>query len=305
MALPTVSDNKFPKIILEERLSDGSDTSNPPADHRALFVGEDGLFHLRDSSGTVTTPSAGGAADLDALLATSGGQDIADALTGAAAPDAGNVFATMADVGGGGGGSARPYIDTVALHGTHGDDLTGALNTSLWTRRTVTSGEETANVAGSDGWMNIDFSAAAASRLYLQPAPAGDFEIVLSFAQYVSSTGSACGPVIIDSTGAGMCAFIYDSGLVAYLGVLSGYAYASFPTTIAFDSNAYRNMIRLWLGLRKVGTTYSMRYSRNGYVWSPYSAGSTSGITVDRIGFGRFLGTPATHRMSVDRFNVI
>lgn len=45
----------------------------------------------------------GGASDLDAIIAASSGQDIADALSGAAAPDAGNVFATMADVGGGGG----------------------------------------------------------------------------------------------------------------------------------------------------------------------------------------------------------
>jgi hypothetical protein len=48
-------------------------------------------------------PGVGGSSDLDAIIAASSGQDIADALAGAAAPDAGNVFATMADVGGGGG----------------------------------------------------------------------------------------------------------------------------------------------------------------------------------------------------------
>jgi len=40
-----------------------------------------------------------GTPDLDAVLAVSTGQDIADALTGAASPDAGNVFATIADIG--------------------------------------------------------------------------------------------------------------------------------------------------------------------------------------------------------------
>ncbi len=49
-------------------------------------------------------PGVGGSTDLDAIITASAGQDIADALAGAAAPDAGNVFATMADVGGGGGG---------------------------------------------------------------------------------------------------------------------------------------------------------------------------------------------------------
>lgn len=57
--MPAASDNKFPKVILEERATDGSDTSNPAADHRALFLGEDGGLHLRDSSGTVTDVSSG------------------------------------------------------------------------------------------------------------------------------------------------------------------------------------------------------------------------------------------------------
>lgn len=60
--MPTGSANKFPKLILEERASDGSDTSNPAADHRALFLGEDGDLHLRDSSGTVTDVGGGGGA---------------------------------------------------------------------------------------------------------------------------------------------------------------------------------------------------------------------------------------------------
>lgn len=54
------SDNLYPKVILEERLSNGSDTSNPAADHRALFLGEDGLLHLRDSAGGVTDIAASG-----------------------------------------------------------------------------------------------------------------------------------------------------------------------------------------------------------------------------------------------------
>lgn len=61
------------------------------------------LVYQSDTSTWTTWATLGsGAATLDALLAASSGEDIADALTGAAAPDAGNVFATMADVGGGG-----------------------------------------------------------------------------------------------------------------------------------------------------------------------------------------------------------
>lgn len=64
MALPTASDNEFPKVIMEEVADDGSATVTPAADHRALFLGEDGLLHVKDSSGTVTDPfNSGGALD--------------------------------------------------------------------------------------------------------------------------------------------------------------------------------------------------------------------------------------------------
>lgn len=50
------SDNKFAKLIIQEAASDGSDFSNPDADYRVLFLGEDGLLHVRDSAGTVSSP---------------------------------------------------------------------------------------------------------------------------------------------------------------------------------------------------------------------------------------------------------
>lgn len=72
MALPTGSDNKWPKLFMEEVANDGSATTTPAADHRAFFVGEDGLFHLKDSSGTVTTPGvqAGAATSSGLTMAT-------------------------------------------------------------------------------------------------------------------------------------------------------------------------------------------------------------------------------------------
>lgn len=57
----------------------------------------------------------GGASDLDAVLALSGGQDIADALSGAATPSAANAFATVADL-----------PTTAAPSGFAGGDLAGS-----------------------------------------------------------------------------------------------------------------------------------------------------------------------------------
>lgn len=43
-------------VKIRESANDGSDFSNPDADYRMLFLGEDGLLHVKDSSGTVTSP---------------------------------------------------------------------------------------------------------------------------------------------------------------------------------------------------------------------------------------------------------
>ncbi len=47
-------------ITIRESATDGSDFTNPDADYRRLFLGEDGQLHAKDSAGAVT--SIGGAA---------------------------------------------------------------------------------------------------------------------------------------------------------------------------------------------------------------------------------------------------
>lgn len=48
-------------ITLRESANDGSDFTNPDADYRRVFLGEDGALHAKDSAGAVTT--LGGLAD--------------------------------------------------------------------------------------------------------------------------------------------------------------------------------------------------------------------------------------------------
>ena len=49
-------------VHIRESADDGSDFSNAATDYRVLFLGEDGTLKLKDSAGTVTTPSGGGIA---------------------------------------------------------------------------------------------------------------------------------------------------------------------------------------------------------------------------------------------------
>jgi hypothetical protein len=59
--MAVASSNQFPKVIMEEVATDGSATITPAADHRALFLGEDGNLHLKDSAAAVT--NVGGLTD--------------------------------------------------------------------------------------------------------------------------------------------------------------------------------------------------------------------------------------------------
>jgi hypothetical protein len=67
-------------MTIRESANDGSDFTNPDADYRRLFLGEDGLLHLRDSAGTVT--NVGGSETLPATIMDAKGD-----IIGASAAD--------------------------------------------------------------------------------------------------------------------------------------------------------------------------------------------------------------------------
>ena len=46
-------------LTIRESATDGSDFTNPAADYRRLFLGEDGQLHVKDSAGAVTDIGAG------------------------------------------------------------------------------------------------------------------------------------------------------------------------------------------------------------------------------------------------------
>ena len=118
MTLPTASDNEFPKVILEEVANDGSATVTPAADHRALFLGEDGDLHLKDSAAAVTDVG-GGAPDAHAASHQNGGADEVSVagLSGLLADDQ-NPTAHAADHQNGGGDE----ISVAGLSGLLADD---------------------------------------------------------------------------------------------------------------------------------------------------------------------------------------
>jgi len=59
-----IEDEKIYGLQIRESANDGSDFSNPAADYRLAFLGEDGLWHVKDSAGTVTNPFSSSSAAL-------------------------------------------------------------------------------------------------------------------------------------------------------------------------------------------------------------------------------------------------
>jgi hypothetical protein len=81
-----ISDALTYGLTVRESATDGSDFTNPAADYRRLFLGEDGLLHVKDSAGAVTPPYAGSVAtdaiwDAAGDLAVGSGANAAAKLT--------------------------------------------------------------------------------------------------------------------------------------------------------------------------------------------------------------------------------
>lgn len=59
--MPALEDAIIYGIQIRESANDGSDFGNADADYRIAFLGEDGVWHVKDSAGAVTEPfTAGG-----------------------------------------------------------------------------------------------------------------------------------------------------------------------------------------------------------------------------------------------------
>jgi hypothetical protein len=109
------SEEKVFGMTVRESANDGSDFTNPDADYRRLFLGEDGALHLKDSSGTVTD-IGGSVSDILDLPTTENDTSLV------LAPDGAGGVEFRAEAGGGGGGSTEPPAEPDAAD----DEGTGA-----------------------------------------------------------------------------------------------------------------------------------------------------------------------------------
>jgi len=230
--MTTGSENKFPLLRL---LEDTLDSTPTPAGEVHLRCDEaTKLLYLVDDAGTVTPIPGSTAADLDALIAASSGQDIADALAGAAAPDAANVFATMADVGGSSGSwtqianeSGASFANFTGINGTWSSNGTEIIQTNT---ATAPAGAKfntpIPHGYGFIGEVEVFFPSSG------QASPSLNYGCLLFAWPGVSASSAPC--VIVDF-----------GGDFVRIQLLAGSAMADYATTINLDT---------WYKLRAVLT---------------------------------------------------
>ncbi len=198
-------------------------------------------------------------------------------------------------------------LDSRTLHTTYGDHFAASSLDAKWTRRNTVAGDEAYQI--HDGsHMRVALYGGNASKQYHQSAPAGDFEVQMRMTM-LGPNVQVIGPMIIDSAGNGVLASFNTTDNIFVIWTLSAYAYSSNIGTVAErtlsgGAGSY-GAIPIWFAIRKVGTTYSARWSADGIAWSSYLTGSPAQtFTVHRIGFGRALNT-ATNWIDVDWFDVV
>jgi hypothetical protein len=320
------SDNLFPKVIMQEAATDGSDFSNPAADYRVFFVGEDGNLHLKDSAGTVTTPggttadhnhtAAGGdGGDLDAPVID--GHAVFNEEAAPATPAAGTValyaksdgrIYSKDDAGvesgpfsAAGGGGPLLYIDTVALHAS-GDDFPSATLSGWTLAGGLVAGDITQVTTEEydDECIDIAFGAQG-ERLYKAVPASADYEISLTTYGANNTGGGMLSLFFMNDAGTGTGCSYYNDGQF-YMWALSGHQYSSSGSgTVFLHSSHYAtSKFPIVIKLKKVGTTITGSFSINGGI-TYKSVTRTDSTTFTRMGMGAML---AAGTLRVGRFNV-
>jgi hypothetical protein len=261
------------------------------------------IYQTDGATWTTWATLGGGTPDLDAVIAVSGGQDISDALSGAAAPDAGNVFATMADIGGGGDitivGGATAAIDLGAVTllqrravTNTEDDLFNAALDGRWTAY----GTPANNVSDKAGWLHV-----TTGGYYVQAVVAGDYTVQTEVVLADSTTAAYqdSGLILTNGTTIG-------SATDARFGVGNANALQTFRFVFEkFVNGAFSSTYSTWDGgggmdpaqpihmriVRSSTTNFYCEVSYDGWNWHRLFSTGSLGFTPTHFGIGGDAGS--------------
>lgn len=299
-----MSDAEVPSLTLEEVLSDGSTLTNPAADHRRLFLGEDGLLHLRDSAGTITTPSSGiavtlldakgdlivaSAADTAARLAVGTNGQV---LTADSGESTGVKWATPSGGTGGTPSAERYHPDnvpaTAVAVGHEYDD--GGHNSFAW----APSDPTTNDVTTYPGYLKA--SVHTTTRFYNKAWAPGASDLTAAVAVDMSTliNSEHVGLYLAGATGNTPAEGILvqlnvsNSGTAVQIDcyTITGGTYSAFGSAQNLLPAGVPMPPRIYIRLTRVvsGPTWQPYWSFDGINWISYGTTSNKSLTVAAIG---------------------
>lgn len=189
-------------------------------------------------------------------------------------------------------------LDRLAFNATYGDDFDEASLNARWARHVQTSGEESYQQGGNASALKVDFSTGAAARYIYQTAPNGTNETwEWSYSAYQeTTTGQMFSLLMVDGSGNGVAAMLYDATVGLYLVNVANHIYTSVLTqngNLRVPIGYQQAGGRIWLKLRKATGLYAASYSIDGETYAREATGTPTGFTPTRVGVGRILGTTA------------
>lgn len=321
------SDNQFPKIILEEVADDGSATVTPAADHRALFLGEDGTLRLKDSAAAVTEVGGGGGVtvqDEGTPLATTA-TTLNFVGAGVAATGAGATKTIT--IAGGGSSDLFPLDVAPGSPSAFDDEGTGSLP-GIWTDPITSAAGQTNTITRGNGWTYIEpataGTASTGKRIFgiRQTCPAGSFSVSAKvfdgMSEDFANTDDGRSGIFVATTGGNAHVLGHQSSVprvADYIGV-TGYSesadWGGFDGSNTSEATLSRNalMVGTWYKLdwNAGSTTLTYYFSQDGIRWHKLGSRNTGVAQPDRIGiciYANGADVRADHQLAYRWFRVV
>jgi len=249
----------------------------------------------------VPPPAAGGALTVkeEGVALTTAASSLDFAGAGVVASGTG-VDKLITIPGGSGGGRT--------LNGTYGDEFTGGSLDAKWTRHNQTVGMETYAQGRAASMLRVAHGAVNAAEYIYQTAPNGTnetWEAKVSWFQE-NVTNQMFALLMVDGSGNGIAAFVYDNANGLLLANVASHVYSSALTSntnLKPTSSFYQSGGPIWIKLRKATGLYAASYSFDGEAYSAEVTGTPSAFTPTRVGIGRILGTNANSFGNWDFFD--
>lgn len=175
--------------------------------------------------------------------------------------------------------------------GALGDECNSNPQDAAWNLRNI------ASVTGDGTKYSIYFDARGDAMTRAFTDTGQDFEIIAHVVGLGDGGSGMIGPCALDVNGTGMSASRHNDNS-SYLWGVTTWAYNGTNT----NGGATATLANHWIGLRRRGFCWSMRWSNDGTAWSVWAGERFDNRVITQIGFMRSWDGGAAQTVSLERF---